>query len=276
MSIDILVNESAASRRCVPIMCFQSNGTSAATNESGRTFTFAIGGAFYGSGGSLSAVSGIDGAYMACFSASKVSVLGPGMVMYSSGTALPWSTPFRVVPFDSYDSMRLGLFALPNAAAEASGGLITHGTGTGQLHTSSGSVGLKAISYSGVTVQGVSNYANISDVTLHAGTHSGATIQGLSNYANISNVTLAAGTHSGATISGVQDTLSIADGLLGRNIAGGSTGGRTVSQALYPLRNRVLIESSVGTVYQVNDTTSSWTFSPSLGTAPLSGIDPTG
>ena len=41
---------------------------------------------------------------------------------------------------DPYDAVRGGLTALPNAAAEASGGLITRGTGTGQLSVSSGAV----------------------------------------------------------------------------------------------------------------------------------------
>ncbi len=145
-----------------------------------------------------------------------------------------------------------------------------------------------------------------SGVTLHAGTHSGATIQGVTKLN--SAVTLNADTHSGATIAGIVSggiiaaTLAsgvitsakfaagaidaaalatdasqeIADGLLGRNIAGGSSTGRIVSEALYPLRNRSLIVGSVGTVYQVDDATSAWTFSPSLGTAPLSGIDPVG
>lgn len=44
--------------------------------------------------------------------------------------------PLRSV--DPYDSVRAGLSALPNAAAEASGGLITRGTGTGQLSVASG------------------------------------------------------------------------------------------------------------------------------------------
>lgn len=367
MSIRILINESNASRRAVPIWLVQSNGTSAATNESGRTFMFSIGNVFYGSGGSLSAVSALDGLYDCVFSASKVSVLGPGQVMYSSGTALPMSTPFEVVPIDSYDSMRYGLFALPNAAPGAANGLIAFGTGAGQLHVSSGSVGLKAQdhsgasvevktggiqvasvgvgtysgvtlginniaagSYSGVTIQGVTRVLNLSanddktgysisgtkttldalnditgsGVTLHVGTHSGATVQGVTRLN--SGVTLNADTHSGATIAGIvaggiiaatlasgvitaakfaasaidaaalatDASQEIADAFLGRNIAGGSSTGRTVSEALYPLRNRSLIQGSVGTVYGTDDSTSAWTFAPSLGTAPLSGIDP--
>src|SRR2546425_11389338 len=88
MAVIILNNESIASNRCVPLWCVQSNGTSAATNESGRTFMFEIGGVFYGSGGSISPVSPVGGLYTCIFSASKISVTGVGPVMYSSSTAL--------------------------------------------------------------------------------------------------------------------------------------------------------------------------------------------
>lgn len=41
-------------------------------------------------------------------------------------------------PLDLSDGVRLGLTALPNAVAAASGGLLTFGTGTGQLNVSGG------------------------------------------------------------------------------------------------------------------------------------------
>jgi hypothetical protein len=219
MSIKILLNESAASRRCVPIQLIRSSdGTSAATNESGRTFFFSIGAINYGSGGSLSVVSADMGLYSCNFSASKVSVLGQGMVYYglpnSSGTALPMSVPIEIVAYDPFDAVRLGLTALPNAVAEAAGGLITSGTGTGQLSVSAGSVGLKAQTHSASTIGGIGNYANISNVTLHAGTHSSVTIQGVTRVN--SAVTLNADTHSGATIAGI-----VAGGLLNASIADG-------------------------------------------------------
>lgn len=40
----------------------------------------------------------------------------------------------QLVSFDPYDATRLGLTALPNAAAEAAGGLYTRGTGAGQIN----------------------------------------------------------------------------------------------------------------------------------------------
>lgn len=67
-----------------------------------------------------------------------------------------------------------------------------------------------------------------------------------------------------------------ADALLGRNIAGGSDGGRTVKDALRALRNKSEIVGTTLTVYQENDTTSAWTatVSSSASADPVTGIDP--
>ena len=65
-----------------------------------------------------------------------------------------------------------------------------------------------------------------------------------------------------------------ADKLLARNIAGASSTGRVVKEALYTLRNKVDASGSVGTVYQTNDSTSAWTFSTATAGFPLSTIDP--
>jgi hypothetical protein len=223
-------------------------------------------------------------------------------VHYRSANALPNSTYFQISPLNSNDSMRAGLFALPNAAAEAAGGLITRGTGTGQLTVSSGSVGLIAQVHSGATVAGLT-----SGVTLFAGTHSGATIQGLTllnsgvtiNNALYSAVTvrvdaitysgvtvnvanIAPGVYSGVTIA-VNDIAQsvrsqIADDLLFRDIAGGGFGGRSVQEALYALRNRVDLEGSTMTVYTADDVSSSWTASVSTtGVSQfISGVNPGG
>ena len=434
MAVVIQLNESSASSRCVPIFCVQSNGTSAATNESGRTFYWALGGVDYGAGGTLSAVSATMGMYMCNFSASKLSVVGQGYVYYglpnSSATALQVCTPFQVVAYNSADSMRLGLFALPNAGANATNGLPTIGNDygstltvgvsnlkagtysgvsvevkTGGIQTASvgkgaysgvsvevttggiqaASVGagnysgmsveikLKGIattsitsgtysgftvdgvnvlttnadktgygvstiaagSYSGVTLQGLSNYANLPTVTvgtnndktgygvtsIAAGSYSGVTIQGVSNYANLPSVTvgtnndktgysvnsLVPGTYSGVSVEvttgGIQATSlgagtitaakyaagaidstaiatsggqAIADRVLLRALASGSDTGRTVQDALRPMRNKVVVTGSVLTVYQEDDTTSAWTASVTTASIanPINSIDP--
>jgi len=114
MAIQIQLNESNASRRNVPIWCVQSNGTSAATNESGNSFLFSQGGVFYGSGGSISAISALAGLYMCNFKDSRLSVMGPGLVHYSSTTALTTATPFMVVADAPYGGF---LASTPKVAA---------------------------------------------------------------------------------------------------------------------------------------------------------------
>jgi len=69
----------------------------------------------------------------------------------------------------------------------------------------------------------------------------------------------------------------VADRVLLRNVASGSDGGRSVAEALYALRNRVAIDGSIGTVFQVNDTSSAWTFSVatvSTNSGLINSIDP--
>src|SRR3990167_8871740 len=67
----------------------------------------------------------------------------------------------------------------------------------------------------------------------------------------------------------------IADGLLGRNIAGGSDGGRTLTEAVYVLRNRTEISAGVLTVYGTDDATSSWEANVTTTAGnPISQIDP--
>lgn len=64
-----------------------------------------------------------------------------------------------------------------------------------------------------------------------------------------------------------------ADTLLGRNVAGGSSTGRLVKEALYVLRNKV--DTGAGIVYQVDDTTSAWTFTVTTAVGnPITVVDP--
>lgn len=67
----------------------------------------------------------------------------------------------------------------------------------------------------------------------------------------------------------------IADALLARNIAGGSSAGRIVSEALYVLRNKVSIAAGTMTVTLVDDATPSWTAAVTTTAGnPISAIDP--
>lgn len=71
-------------------------------------------------------------------------------------------------------------------------------------------------------------------------------------------------------------TAQNADALLARNIEGGSNGGRTVTSALQPLRNKVTSAAGTLTVYAQDDTTVSWTSALTTDPAanPIVSSDP--
>lgn len=78
-----------------------------------------------------------------------VDVKGTGHLMFwnSVGVYDAVVIPYEVVGVDQYDGVRGGITALPNAAAEAAGGLYTRGSGTGQINQSApGSADVNAAS----------------------------------------------------------------------------------------------------------------------------------
>lgn len=67
-----------------------------------------------------------------------------------------------------------------------------------------------------------------------------------------------------------------ADALLNRNVSGGSNTGRLVKQAYHFIRNKWVVAAGTLTVYDTDDTTSSWTASVTgtAGADPVTGSDP--
>lgn len=76
-----------------------------------------------------------------------------------------------LVAFNPEDGVRLGLTSLPNAAAEASGGLFTRGTGAGQINqAANGEIDVNAIKISG-DATAADNAEAFFDGTGYAGTN---------------------------------------------------------------------------------------------------------
>lgn len=194
MTFWIEKDEATAARRRVPFRIFLSNGTAPDTGVSNDTVMGSMNGAGQFSLGSASAISAAAGMYYIEPTQSNVSTLGSLAIWYDLGDFAQHVANAQIVNSNPMSSMS-------NLGAKDYSSIVTMGVGIAQ--PSRVTVRLESLAYSGVTIQGLSNYANISDVTLHAGTHSAATVQGLSNYANISNVTLHAGTHSDVTIQGL-------------------------------------------------------------------------
>ncbi|MBI5255532.1 MAG: hypothetical protein HY855_03460, partial [Burkholderiales bacterium] len=81
-----------------------------------------------------------------------------------------------LVAYNPFDGVRLGLTALPNAAAEAAGGLITRGSGTGQLTVASGLVGVSSLAADSVSASALATDAVAELVAaILAGTVEGST-----------------------------------------------------------------------------------------------------
>lgn len=219
MTFVVYRSQGSASLRRIPMWLVTSDGTSPATAEAAgqpQINWIPRGAATVNTSATLSLVSANAGEYFVELTASEVSALGAAKVHYRSANAIANSTPFEIVNYDSGDSMRLGQFALPNAAAEAAGGLPTEGTGAGQISLSNGSVGLKAQTHSQATVGGADNLGRreYSDVTVRIGlvAYSGATV-GVDDIAPNTHsdltVRIEGVDYSDLTIQGVTRTLNL-------------------------------------------------------------------
>lgn len=82
---------------------------------------------------------------------------GPGVVITLKGATgmVQVSVEIQLVAIDLQDVVRLGLTALPNAAAEAAGGLYTRGSGAGQINQpANGQIDANAVKLGGTTQTG--------------------------------------------------------------------------------------------------------------------------
>lgn len=142
------LSEATAARRRIPVALVDS--TDGVTPETGVTLSAGDlkisknGGAEGNHGGSLVELAGGD-YYYEC-TQGELDTVGylTGRIVKSG--VRTFRLAVQVVAFDPYDGVRAGLTALPNAAAEAAGGLFTRGSGAGQINQSAnGQVDAKAV-----------------------------------------------------------------------------------------------------------------------------------
>ncbi len=81
---------------------------------------------------------------------------------------------------------------------------------------------------------------------------------------------------SPAAVGDIPTAVENADALLGRNVSGGSSTGRTVKQVFHFIRNKWVVAAGTLTVYDTDDTTTSWTaaVTGTAGADPVTGVDP--
>jgi hypothetical protein len=123
----------AAYRRVFLHLVDATDGISAETGEAaGQPQISKNGAAFGNTSATLTAIG--NGAYYVVLTDTELNTLGFIIVRYKSANTAEAQVMGQVVAFDPYDAVRAGLTALPNANAEAAGGLYTRGTGAGQIN----------------------------------------------------------------------------------------------------------------------------------------------
>lgn len=140
------------------------------TGKTGLTLTITAGKA----GGALASISPTvtersNGWYTLSLTTSHTDTLGALVLHITSTGADTTDMTAQVIAVDLGDSVRLGLTALPNAAAAAADGLIVAGTGTNAISLSGGQVTANVAAWAGTAVpSGVSNgrpYVDVATIT---------------------------------------------------------------------------------------------------------------
>lgn len=123
----------AAQRRVYLHLVDATDGITAETGEAAGQSQISTNGAGFGNtSATLTAVG--NGLYYIELTAGELGTVGVIAIRYKSAATAEAQVLAQVVPWDPYDAVRLGMTALPNAAAEAAGGLYTRGSGAGQIN----------------------------------------------------------------------------------------------------------------------------------------------
>lgn len=150
MSLVFVQSEGTAARRRFPVYLVDAtDGITPETGEgSGQPQISKNGGAFANTSATLTAVA--NGAYYVELTAGELDTLGTIIVRFKSANTAEFNMHATVVAANVHDSVRLGLTALPNAAAESAGGLFTRGTGAGQINQdNNGEIDVDAVRING-------------------------------------------------------------------------------------------------------------------------------
>lgn len=123
----------AAQRRVFLHLVDATDGITPETGEAAGQPQLSKNGAAFGSTtATLTAVA--NGLYYVELTGTELDTVGMIAVRYKSANTAEAQVLCQVIPWDPYDTVRIGLTALPNAAAEAAGGLYTRGSGAGQVN----------------------------------------------------------------------------------------------------------------------------------------------
>lgn len=251
-----------ANRLIVPVWLVSgTDGLTPAAGEAGGQPTLSKNGAaFANTTNTLVAADAAKGLYRLQLAVADVNTLGSLRIVYKSANTAVFDVTYQVRPSD-------------------------------YLHDGLAQAGTTATLTLAVTANGTDNNAYDNAVVWLVGGTGAGQMRGVSSYVASTKVVTV-----DSAWSTVPDSTSVyfilpspkpvastdfADAFIGRNIAGGSSAGRTVGQALAAMRNKVALSAVTGTtatltVYGTDDTTVLWTGAVTLasGTNPITGVDP--
>lgn len=262
MSASYYFEDYNAERSLLPVWCVDATDgvTPEAAEAGGQPQISKNGAAFANTTNTLVAHDAAKGLYTLQLAAADLSVIGRSRVVYKSGNTAVFDAEFEVVPNPFLHD------GTAQAGTTSTITLATSANGTDDSAYDNAVVWL----YDGAganQMRGVSSYVSGTKVVT-VDQDWATTPDATSRYVILPSPKPVAST-------------DFADALLGRNIAGGSSSGRTVTQAFSALRNRVALSSITGTtatmtVYGTDDTTVLWTGAVTLasGTNPITAVDP--
>lgn len=153
------------------ISVFMTDSADHITGKTGLTLTIKVG----KNGGALTTITptvteDVSGWYTLSLTTTHTNTLGDLNFHITSAGADPSDFLCMVVAVDLADAVRGGLTALPNANAEAAGGLYTRGTGAGQINqVANGQVDANLVTGVGIVRRNTAAAGGGSTITLDAG-----------------------------------------------------------------------------------------------------------
>lgn len=246
-----LIKQSTADQDLLFLMLDEADHVTGKTGLSPTVTISKNGGSFASPSGAVSEVG--NGWYKIAKNSTDSNTLGP-LLLHATGTgADPCDDRFDVVAFNPQDSVRLGVTALPNAAAEAAGGLVTNGTGSGQVSLSGGRANADVVYWNAAAVA-TPDTAGYPKTTIKSGTGTGELSLNSGVVDAAANVT-----HSGTAQAGALSSITLAAG----------------ASATSDLYNRQLVQIVSGTgagqvrnISAYNGTSKVATITPNWGTSP--------
>lgn len=220
-----------------PIFFFMVDSTDHITGKTGLSPTVTIsknGGSYASPSGAITEVG--NGLYKIAGNATDSNTVGELWVHATATGADPTDTAYTIVAYDPFDSVRLGLTALPNAAAEAAGGLYTRGTGAGQINQpANGQIDANTVKISG-TAQTARDLG--ASVLLSSGTGTG-------QISLSSGAVLLQATQTGVTIPNVTTVTNLTNAPTNGDLTG--TMKTSITTAATAATPTVLLTSGTGT-----------------------------